>query len=136
MYKSRARFVQRSSPGGCNFNAKKQKNIKSAVSRSNGRINRAIEQKRKAAEIEKKASLLKTGEIYHWRVIKLLERGAVVSFSGIKGFLHISEITTKWLNHPNEALKIDQLLTLMILSNQIDDKGRRSIKLSRKRILK
>jgi ribosomal protein S1 len=50
---------------------------------------------------------------------------------GIFGFLHISEISDKWVDHPKNFLKIGQRFRLKILSK---NNARMSLKLSRKQV--
>ena len=45
-----------------------------------------------------------------------------------------TQISQKWINHPSEALKVNDVLPLRVIANEIDNKGRISIKLSRKAV--
>ena len=75
---------------------------------------------------------LNAGQLVRRVVQKISDHGAVVDIHGVSGFVHLSEISDRWLKHPSEELKIGEHLTFRAVSNQIDQKGRVSIKLSRK----
>jgi len=67
---------------------------------------------------------LKPGQLVRGVVQKISDHGAVVDIHGVSGFLHISEISDRWLKHPSEELKVGDSLTLRVISNEIDEKGR------------
>jgi len=96
-----------------------------------------IQDMREALRIRKKDAIdkLKIGQIINGKVEQILDRGAIVKFDYIRGFLHISEISYEWINHPSEVLKEKELLKLKVISKALDQKGNISIKLSRKGIL-
>ena len=80
----------------------------------------------------KKAKRIKVGFQYKGRVIKLLDRGAVIDIAGIWAFLHISEISIEWIDHPSKILSANQYVNVWVTSNETDSEGRLSIKLTMK----
>jgi len=63
------------------------------------------------------------GKIYTGRVVKLVDFGAFVNFFGKRdGLVHVSQISSKRLNHPNEALKEGQEVKVKLLG--FDDRGK------------
>ncbi len=65
----------------------------------------------------------KEGEIYVGKVVKLVDFGAFVNFFGKRdGLVHVSQIASKRLNHPNEILKEGQEVKVKLLG--FDDRGK------------
>jgi len=65
----------------------------------------------------------KEGEIYIGKVVKLVDFGAFVNFFGKRdGLVHVSQIASKRLNHPNEILKEGQEVKVKLLG--FDDRGK------------
>jgi polyribonucleotide nucleotidyltransferase len=65
----------------------------------------------------------KEGEIYTGKVVKLVDFGAFVNFFGKRdGLVHVSQITGKRLNHPNELLKEGQEVKVKLLG--FDERGK------------
>jgi polyribonucleotide nucleotidyltransferase len=63
------------------------------------------------------------GKVYTGRVVKLVDFGAFVNFFGKRdGLVHVSQISTKRLNHPNEFLKEGQEVKVKLLG--FDDRGK------------
>ena len=63
------------------------------------------------------------GKIYTGRVVKLVDFGAFVNFFGKRdGLVHVSQIASKRLNHPNEHLKEGQEVKVKLLG--FDDRGK------------
>jgi polyribonucleotide nucleotidyltransferase len=63
------------------------------------------------------------GKIYTGRVVKLVDFGAFVNFFGKRdGLVHVSQISGKRLNHPNEALKEGQEVKVKLLG--FDERGK------------
>ncbi len=63
------------------------------------------------------------GKIYTGKVVKLVDFGAFVNFFGKRdGLVHVSQITNKRLNHPNEILKEGQEVKVKLLG--FDDRGK------------
>jgi polyribonucleotide nucleotidyltransferase len=63
------------------------------------------------------------GKVYTGRVVKLVDFGAFVNFFGKRdGLVHVSQITAKRLNHPNEYLKEGQEVKVKLLG--FDDRGK------------
>ena len=63
------------------------------------------------------------GKIYTGKVVKLVDFGAFVNFFGKRdGLVHVSQISSKRLNHPNELLKEGQEVKVKLLG--FDDRGK------------
>jgi polyribonucleotide nucleotidyltransferase len=63
------------------------------------------------------------GKIYDGKVVKLVDFGAFVNFFGKRdGLVHVSQIASRRLNHPNEALKEGQEVKVKLLG--FDDRGK------------
>lgn len=63
------------------------------------------------------------GQIYTGKVVKLVDFGAFVNFFGKRdGLVHVSQIASKRLSHPNEALKEGQEVKVKLLG--FDDRGK------------
>jgi polyribonucleotide nucleotidyltransferase len=63
------------------------------------------------------------GKIYSGKVVKLVDFGAFVNFFGKRdGLVHVSQIASKRLNHPNELLKEGQEVKVKLLG--FDDRGK------------
>ena len=65
----------------------------------------------------------KEGEVYVGKVVKLVDFGAFVNFFGKRdGLVHVSQIASKRLNHPNEILKEGQEVKVKLLG--FDERGK------------
>jgi len=63
------------------------------------------------------------GKVYTGRVVKLVDFGAFVNFFGKRdGLVHVSQISGKRLNHPNELLKEGQEVKVKLLG--FDERGK------------
>ncbi|AWD21794.1 polyribonucleotide nucleotidyltransferase [Pseudogemmobacter blasticus] len=63
------------------------------------------------------------GQIYTGKVVKLVDFGAFVNFFGKRdGLVHVSQIASKRLQHPNEALKEGQEVKVKLLG--FDERGK------------
>lgn len=83
-----------------------------------------VEEKRKAvAEIW---SNLNVGDVVEGKVMRFTDYGAFVDIGGVDGLLHISEISWGKLKHPEEVLKIGEIINVKILSLN-EEKGKISL---------
>lgn len=73
---------------------------------------------------------IKPGDIRKGHVISLAEFGAFIDIGGADGLVHLSELSWKRINHPNEVLKIGQEVEVAVLSV---DRDRKRIALSMKK---
>ena len=65
----------------------------------------------------------KEGEVYVGKVVKLVDFGAFVNFFGKRdGLVHVSQIASKRLNHPNEILEEGQEVKVKLLG--FDERGK------------
>ena len=89
-----------------------------------------VEEKRKAvAEIW---SNLNVGDVVEGKVMRFTDYGAFVDIGGVDGLLHISEISWGKLKHPEEVLKIGDIINVKILSLN-EEKGKISLGLKQTR---
>ncbi len=83
-----------------------------------------VEEKRKqVAEIW---TNLNVGDIVEGKVMRFTDYGAFVDIGGVDGLLHISEISWGKLKHPQEVLKIGDIINVKILSLN-EEKGKISL---------
>jgi small subunit ribosomal protein S1 len=92
---------------------------------------RAAAKETREAERERLLSELKEGDIVEGRIISLAAFGAFVDVGGADGLVHLSELTWKRLEHPNEILKVGQTVKVQVLGVE---KDRKRIALSMKRL--
>ena len=112
MYKTRSRNIQRWIESGDGWKTRK----KFDSSKTN----------------KERAKKIKVGSLYTGIVIRILDIGAVVKIKGISSFLHISEISSEWVDHPSKFLSVRQNVNVWVISNETDNKGRISIKVTMK----
>ena len=83
-----------------------------------------VDEKRKAvAEIWEN---LNVGDIVEGKVMRFTDYGAFIDIGGVDGLLHISEISWGKLKHPEEVLKIGDIINVKILSLN-EEKGKISL---------
>ena len=81
-----------------------------------------VEEQREAAK-KKLLEEIQEGEIRHGVVKNIADFGAFVDLGGIDGLLHITDMSWTRINHPSEAVSIDQEIEVMVL--RVDrEKGR------------
>jgi len=69
------------------------------------------------------------GAIYSGKVVKVLEFGAFVNFMGSRdGLVHVSEMAQKRVNHPDDVVKVGDIVKVKLIG--LDDRGK--VKLSMK----
>lgn len=71
-------------------------------------------------------SNLHVGDVVEGKVMRFTDYGAFVDIGGVDGLLHISEISWGKLNHPQEALKIGEIINVKVLSLN-EEKGKISL---------
>jgi small subunit ribosomal protein S1 len=103
------------------------------VDRSRNRLilsERAAVKESREAQKDRLLSEIKVGEVRKGHVISLAEFGAFVDIGGADGLVHLSELSWKRVNHPNEILKVGQEVEVVVLNV---DRERKRIGLSMKR---
>jgi len=83
-----------------------------------------VEEKRKA--VQEIWSNLSVGDVVEGKVMRFTDYGAFVDIGGVDGLLHISEISWGKLKHPEEILKIGDIINVKILSLN-EEKGKISL---------
>ncbi|MDD5823575.1 MAG: bifunctional 4-hydroxy-3-methylbut-2-enyl diphosphate reductase/30S ribosomal protein S1 [Firmicutes bacterium] len=83
-----------------------------------------VEEKHK--QVEEIWSNLNVGDIVEGKVMRFTDYGAFVDIGGVDGLLHISEISWGKLKHPQEVLKIGDIINVKILSLN-EEKGKISL---------
>ncbi|MBP7693387.1 MAG: S1 RNA-binding domain-containing protein [Anaerolineales bacterium] len=91
---------------------------------------RAASKETREAQKERLLAEIKPGDVRKGHVISLAEFGAFVDIGGADGLVHLSEISWKRVNHPNEVLKVGQEVEVEVLHV---DRERKRIGLSLKR---
>ena len=103
------------------------------VDRSRNRLilsERAAVKESREAQKDRLLSEIKVGEVRKGHVISLAEFGAFVDIGGADGLVHLSELSWKRVNHPNEILKVGQEVEVVVLNVE---RERKRIGLSMKR---
>jgi len=91
---------------------------------------RAANKETREAQKEKLLAEIKPGDVRKGHVISLADFGAFVDIGGADGLVHLSEISWKRVQHPNEILKVGQEVEVEVLNV---DRERKRIGLSMKR---
>lgn len=92
------------------------------VTRVDQKRNRAVFSHKVIAQEERQAKLkaiwdtLSEGDIVEGKVMRFTDYGAFIDLGGLDGLLHISEISWGKLKHPQEVLKIGDIVKVKILS--------------------
>lgn len=74
----------------------------------------------------------KVGEIFQGKVKRIMAFGAFVEiFPGTEGLVHVSQLSDKYVEHPDEVVKIGDIIPVKLV--EIDSQGR--MNLSRKALL-
>lgn len=76
---------------------------------------RAILEKERAAQREETLQNIGEGSIVKGTVKNITEYGAFIDLGGLDGLLHITDLSWKRINHPNEVLTVGQELDVKIL---------------------
>jgi small subunit ribosomal protein S1 len=98
--------------------------------------NRLILSERQAVQEERESRRsrllreLEPGQVVEGRVSSICDFGAFVDVGGADGLVHLSELSWKRVNHPNEVLKVGDRINVQVLSV---DPNERKIALSLKR---
>jgi small subunit ribosomal protein S1 len=103
------------------------------VDRSRNRLilsERAAAKETRELQKDRLLSEIRPGEVRRGHVISLAEFGAFVDIGGADGLVHLSELSWKRVNHPNEVLKVGQEVDVVVLNV---DRERKRIGLSLKR---
>lgn len=92
---------------------------------------RAILEKEKQVLRDKTMEVLEEGSTLEGTVKNLTDYGAFIDLGGIDGLLHITDISWKRINHPNEVLKLGQPVNVKVLKF---DKEKQRVSLGMKQI--
>lgn len=92
---------------------------------------RAILEKEKQVMRERTMEVLEEGSVLEGTVKNLTDYGAFIDLGGIDGLLHITDISWKRINHPNEVLKLGQAVQVRVLKF---DKEKQRVSLGMKQI--
>ncbi|MCB0307944.1 MAG: 30S ribosomal protein S1 [Bdellovibrionales bacterium] len=76
---------------------------------------RAILEKEREVIRQKTLSVIEEGAVVKGVVKNLTDYGAFVDLGGIDGLLHITDLSWKRINHPNEVLKIGEEIQVKVL---------------------
>jgi len=95
------------------------------VNRSRNRLilsERAAIREVREEQKERLISELKVKDIRKGRVISLTDFGAFVNLGGADGLIHLTEITWKHINHPNEVLSVGDEVEVEVINIDPDRK--------------
>ncbi len=92
--------------------------IKNAVVSHKALIENDIEQQRQVI-----ISKLEKGQVLEGTIKNITDFGAFIDLGGVDGLLYITDISWGRINHPNEVLKINQKLNVVVL--EYDDEKKR-----------
>ena len=107
-------------------------NVDVRVIRVDTKRNRAVFSRKTVLVEEKKKAVaeiwsnLNVGDVVEGKVMRFTDYGAFVDIGGVDGLLHISEISWGKLKHPEEVLKIGDIINVKILSLN-EEKGKISL---------
>ncbi len=76
----------------------------------------AAQRQRNKEEKERLLTELKEGDIVTGEVISLADFGAFVNLGGADGLIHLSELSWRRVNHPNEVLKLGDQVQVYVLN--------------------
>lgn len=85
--------------------------------------NKDVGREEAEAAIQKAFDELEEGMVKDGTVVRITDFGAFVDIGGIDGLLPLSQISSKWVEHPGDVLKNGDKVTVKIIGK--DDKKRR-----------
>jgi small subunit ribosomal protein S1 len=103
------------------------------VDRSRNRLilsEKAAMKEVRAAKRQQILSDLEEGDICDGRIVNLADFGAFVDIGGIEGLVHLSELSWKRVNHPEDLVEVGDEVQVYILSVD-EDRGRVALSLKR-----
>ena len=66
------------------------------------------------------------GEIFQGKVTRIMAFGAFVEiFPGTEGLVHVSQLSDKYVGHPDEVVKIGDIIPVKLV--EIDSQGRMNL---------
>ncbi len=77
---------------------------------------KAVLREKKAAEKEAFWATLEEGAVFEGPVKSLTSYGAFVDLGGVDGLVHITELSWKRLKHPNEVVKVGDVIKVFVKS--------------------
>jgi small subunit ribosomal protein S1 len=90
----------------------------------------AAQEIRDARRTERMESI-QEGDVFEGRVVNLADFGAFIDIGGIEGLVHLSELSWKRINNPNEKLEVGSTVKVYVLKV---DQERQRLALSIKRL--
>jgi small subunit ribosomal protein S1 len=76
---------------------------------------RVLLEKEREVQRERTLQVLAEGAVLEGTVKNITDYGAFVDLGGIDGLLHITDISWKRINHPNEVLKVGETITVRVM---------------------
>jgi small subunit ribosomal protein S1 len=76
---------------------------------------RAVLEESRAEARSELVSNLKEGQVLQGVVKNITDYGAFVDLGGVDGLLHVTDISWKRINHPSEALKVGEQVTVQVV---------------------
>lgn len=81
---------------------------------------RELLEQQQAREREALLAKIEPGAVLQGRVSSLHSFGAFVDLGGIEGLVHISEVSSGFIKHPSEALRVGQEVQVKVLKIDVD----------------
>ncbi len=75
---------------------------------------------------------LERGQVLEGTVKAMADFGAFVDLGGVDGLVHITDLSWGRVSHPNEVIKLDQIVTVVVLDY---DEGKKRISLGMKQLM-
>jgi len=99
----------------------------SQIDRKREKINSIIEENEEY--LKNKFKTLYIGQVVRGKVIEIKDRWAIIESYGLRCFLHISQISNGWIDHPSDLLSLNEFVETKIVSKEFK-KGKYNISVS------
>ena len=63
---------------------------------------------------------LEVGQVVKGEVVRIADFGAFIDIGGVDGLLPLSQISWKWVDHPNDILKVGEKINIEIIGIDFD----------------
>lgn len=81
---------------------------------------RAYLEEQREIQKNKTLSTLNEGNVIAGKVVKIIDRGAIIDLGGIEGFLPISELSWGRVRHPSDIISLDDEIRVKVLKVEED----------------
>ena len=84
-------------------------------------------------KIKATSERIKIGKMVQCEVLSINEHGVIVTVNGVRGFIHISQLSNGWIKHPSAVVKKGQNLIAKVISKELGPNGIYKLRLTRKK---